>query len=353
MKTNIFSFVTTLRAVLNKDGNPTRAKPYLIRSYKCTRPTDSSQPSRKNTPMPPSRGNSNLGLNGNGGNGLPPINVGNAHDYEIWEVARAATAARYFFDPIKIHDPERNETILFEDGGLGQTINPTDYGVSDIRMRHGNDYVGIVVSVGTARGDLAKHKDPFRFKRKVMQTVAITCDPQVTHNLMLQQSNGPHGFQYYRINPEDKTDDHLLNMPFDQWLPRRSFKGDKSGSGTLKTIKDAFNSWWSSDNAVAEYFEDCARNLVHQRRLRSQHRNKWERYAMATAFECRRQYCDRQDRTWTDAFEFEEHLKSKHGLHGEALVVEKRQAANPWQYREVTNNDRQGESTRKMRIDFR
>ena len=242
--------------------------------------------------------------------------------------------------------------MIFEDGGLGQSINPTNYGVSDIRMRHGEDSVGIVVSVGTARGELGKHRDPFRFKRKVMETVAIGCDPQSIHSLMYEQSTRDPGFQYYRFNPDDSNEDHLLNMPFDEWLPRHSLKGEPSGSITLRTIRNAFSSWWSSDSSVREQFEDCAASLVHQRRLRVRDKNKWERYAMATAFACRQDYCRKQDRTWTDVSEFDQHLRNAHNFQGEALEKEKHQAANPWQYREPPANPSQQGGERKRRIRF-
>lgn len=294
------SFVTAFRTIVDKNGNRNRSSPYLIRSYKCDGPR-SPLNSRMGTLRLSTRTNTNQSSHASRPHERrtprTTINRGNAQNFEIWQVARAATAARYFFDPIEIRNEENDKKDIFEDGGLGTTTNPTKLGISDIEMRGGPDSVGVVVSVGTARGELGRQKEKWfaRAKQKAWETVAMASDPEAEHYDVLQRSEGDNGFAYYRFNPPPEgSNDQFLDMPMDEWEPS---KGGTAGSKTIKTILDAFNSWLR-DTQVHDDFRACAKQLVERRRLRIQNQLEWERYAMAMEYNCGHTYCPRQDRTW-------------------------------------------------------
>ena len=204
-------------------------------------------------------------------------------------------------------------------------------------MREGPEAVGIVVSVGTARGELGRQKEFFfgRLKRKAVQTVADASDPGLLHNEIRALSKRAPRFEYYRIDPEDTEEaeaNHLLNMPLDEWKPRKGRNGAKSGTTTIKAIVSAFDSW-SGELLVQNAFRDCAVQLVAQRRLRAKDKAQWERYAMVTEYKCEQSHCKLQDRTWTDLRDYTKHMHEEHHVHGEDFENERQKAAYKWQYR--------------------
>lgn len=67
---------------------------------------------------------------------------------EVWQVARAATAIPFYFEPIKIESAQGVLSMLF---ASSQVISPARTGTQEIGDLHGHSSVGIVVSVGTAR----------------------------------------------------------------------------------------------------------------------------------------------------------------------------------------------------------
>src|SRR5205085_1147612 len=79
------------------------------------------------------------------------INYGKAQKFQIWEVARAATAAPLYFEPLKIEIPGNTGHLLFTDGGFNYTNNPTAEGTREIEDLSGSNSIGVVVSIGTAR----------------------------------------------------------------------------------------------------------------------------------------------------------------------------------------------------------
>lgn len=238
---------------------------------------------------------------------LRNINYGPAQDFEIWEVAGAATAAPFFFDPLKIDIPGSKEHMSLTDAGFGHNNNPTKEGTNEIEWMYGTESIGIVVSVGTARrdeGDLKR--GPFAFKSKLEQIAQNATDTERVHTDM-ETNSSKDEFSYYRLNDPDG-----LKMQLDEWEPKPSrFNGKDSGSGskTLERIRNAFNNWVANNT---DQIQQCAEELVECRRLRSANRAKWERYATGAEFTCRVKGCQREN--FDNCEQFQQHLARDHGV---------------------------------------
>jgi len=256
------------------------------------------------------------------------VNYGKAEKFEIWEVARAATAANFVFEPLKIRLPGSGGHMHFADGGLGSANNPTQEATNELEELYGANAIGIVVSVGTARK--AGDRKPGFFTilpATAKKYAADLTDPEPVHRIT-DKNLERKGCPYFRIN-----DPGRLGIEMDEWKPRRSFANSISGSKTLSTIEDAFNTW-IADSDNQKYLRACATQLVKCRQARM-HTAQWERFATGTRFVCRARNCEQAD--FLDRKLFTDHLAEKHrdrvNTNGEEEEACKRQ----WRYRAAPN----------------
>jgi hypothetical protein len=257
---------------------------------------------------------------------------GPADNFKIWEVARAATAAPFYFDPIEIKD--RDKIIhIFKDGGMGETTNPTDVGIEDIVIQEGDDAVGIVVSVGTARGGYVNEADFFLRKTKDRYRLPIweTSNPESVHDKIARNQHHHQNMTYWRFNPS--KEEHLLNMSLDEWKPKRSPRLKKSpGSKTIEEIRSAFGKW-AIQTDVQNMLRECARQLVEQRRLRMRDEVKWEQFSTLTDYRCHLRPCEKKHRTFTNLMDFVKHLRDDHHVTKEDDIKEhKKDSSRCWIY---------------------
>lgn len=286
--------------------------PYFLRTYDhqqaCIPISTANQP---RTPgSHPSRSNTNR-------SGMPHvsgqeqqagrINYGTAHDFEVWEVARAATAANFYFEPFEREPQQSGQHISFTDGGFSLLNNPTKEGVREIRELNEHNTVNIVVSVGTARSTRSniKKRKIFSLLNTAQEAVDKQSDPEVIHNEMVMKSHEGSRFDYYRLNNPES-----LGIPLDGWEPKRSvlFPEKEAGSKTIETIEKNFHRW-ASNNENIEYLQNCADNLVRCRRERMS-TPQWERYATGCIYTCRASNCERESFLHLDAFL--SHLRDQH-----------------------------------------
>ena len=258
------------------------------------------------------------------------INYGDAQDFEIWEVARAATAAPFYFDPLKIDIRGSSEHMILTDAGFSHTNNPTKEGINEIEGMYGTESIGIVVSVGTARRDECNLKSgPMAFKSKVekfaqMATPSLATDTERVHSEMATNSSRSKDyFRYYRMNDPDG-----LKMALDEWEPKSNRFNKKSGWKTLETIQIAFSKWAGNNTA---HLQSCAEELVRCRRARSVNRAKWERYATGAEFICRVRGC--QKGSFDNREQFLKHLTREHAVRDiNDLEKELAECRRDWQY---------------------
>ncbi|KAK3657560.1 hypothetical protein LTR56_002335 [Elasticomyces elasticus] len=304
------------------------SKPFIIRSYPCMRKDQYQwrmEMSRSDTWSRNSllRTRSNTGpLQHQENEETEPIalNPGPAHDFEIWEVARAASAAPYYFDPIKIYHSGGTGTYLFETVGFGAPSNPTNYGLSEILNE--NEHIGCVVSIGTATGDrdnqfLDQEKDFIVDKLKRQMNTVNTFENEQRAG---QTSSLANASQYFRLNPDEEA--YHLDIELDEWLPRKTRRGELSGTRTIRGMRDLFNKWHADNPDVREYFERCAEQLVRRRRHRLADTGRWVRFADGCQYRCNYARCPKEERLWANGDEFVKHLQADHGVWDEATIQE-------------------------------
>lgn len=230
-----------------------------------------------------------------------PVNYGEPEPLEIWKVARAATAAPFYFKEVIIdEDKKTKEKLSYSDGGFGHTNNPTSVGIYELHDLYSQDgeraKLGAIVSIGTSRADnMPSGKGIFKRVRKAFTNAT---DPQ--H--VACQVAYYHPTHYWRLNDSRQG----LNIELDEWKPGRS--SDNPGHKTLAKIRNAFREW-AQDRDNAEMIRNCAYDLVRRRRVRALDRSKWERYAIAAEFQCKYPQCNTVHEL---RHRFEAHFRDEH-----------------------------------------
>ena len=257
------------------------------------------------------------------------LNYEKAQEFEIWQVARAATAAPFYFEPLKVEKNGASGHIRFTDGGFSHTNNPTRRGQLEIEDIHGSDSIGIVVSVGTARKTRENKSSPWlqffnMAQRKMKDWVHEMTDPEVVHEDM-QHERDKQDFLYYRLNDEEG-----LDVELDSWEPKQSLFTKDAGSETIETMRNAF-AHWAIKAETQHQLRECAETLVECRRKRMR-TPKWERFATGARYRCRRHRCQRDLEDFYDRKKFQDHLR-EHNLPPEQDLEEEADCCkDQWRY---------------------
>ena len=241
---------------------------------------------------------------------------------EVWQVARAATAKKSFFEPMKIEDVKGTGSMLFTDGSFDVSDDPTHTGAREVRDLHGYSSLGIVVGVGTAH---TPKPDANRSSSTVPDSARLAreslADSQQVHGRMQHGPEMHKESQYFRLDYAKG-----LKTVFDEWEPKGNPNSDKkAGSKTISDIENAFAEWMAKVETQMQLL-DCASALVARRRKRMSTR-KWERYATGSVFFCPSRCVQG---AFLDRDEFLCHLSEDHGLQDSELVDEVREARRQW-----------------------
>jgi len=256
------------------------------------------------------------------------VNFGKSQTFETWEVARAATAAKWVFKPLEIKPTGSEGHIVFKDGGFGTANNPTQEAYNELEDLYGTNAIGIAVSVGTARKEENLESTFFNaVPGLARESTALASNPEVIHRSMHRKFDRE-GVPYFRINDPDR-----LGIRMDDWKPRRTIRSSISGSKTLTTIENAFNSWIARpDNQ--NLLRTCATKLVECRQARM-HTAKWERFATGARFVCQAKRCDHAD--FLDRQSFADHLTKEHPDRPNTNREEEEDCRKYWKYRKPSN----------------
>ena len=260
------------------------------------------------------------------------LNYDKAQRFEIWQVARAATAAPWYFEPLEVEKARASGHIYFTDGGFSRNNNPTRRGQLEIEELHGPDSIGIVVSVGTARQENVDKSSQWwhfvdKLPREMKGMAHNLSDPEQVHEDM-QKEQKKQDFAYFRLNHKDG-----LNIALDRWEPKQRWLNPPAGSKTIKIIDDEFGKW-ACDLTTINELKSCAETLVECRRRRM-YTPKWERFATGARYGCRRHRCG------LNVFEgekFKAHLKKEHNIPERELENEMEYCKDRWQYQDSTTD---------------
>ena len=262
------------------------------------------------------------------------INYECAQDFEVWQVARAATAAQFYFEPLEIDHHAAGRKITFTDGGFSHTNNPTREGKREIEDLYGNNSIGIVVSVGTARKlkEDGGRKPFFSSIPNSTRDFADTMtDPEIVHRELKREHEKRMTFSYYRLNHPGG-----LKTDLDEWKPKQGMLNKEGGWKTMADIRRSFYEWATKLENIQQ-LQACAEELVACRRKRSKtdERSKtddwWARYATGCQFKCRERACPYGD--FYARRVFEAHLKSAHSYEeNDDLKYEVEECKKYWRY---------------------
>lgn len=309
---------------------------YLIRSYDHDQhdsPVQSYRPTPRTT-IGSGRTNTDITIDSNAAqrrrerkNTMLEINHEKAQQLEVWQVARAATAAKFYFEPLTIPNARASGSIEFTDGGFGQANNPTRTGKQEIEDLYGHTSVGIVVSVGTARKLKSQAKKATFFSTipdSAREFADTATDPEETHKQVQRDQDRYNKYPYYRLN-----DPGGLQTELDEWMPKSTwYHKANGGARTITEIEVAFARWLAKIENVQQ-LKKCAKKLV-ECRISRMNTSRWERFATGSHYRCRVRACNSAD--FFDRRQFEKHLAEKHFFEGDPLKNDLVRCRTYWRY---------------------
>ncbi|KAH3907616.1 hypothetical protein HBI56_179990 [Parastagonospora nodorum] len=300
------TFVTTRGYERKKDAPVTVEKLYLLRTY---------VPGRRERLVSRSRQLTNSSTFND-----ERRNERSADNWQVWRVARAATAAPMYFTELAHRQDgisESGTVTYFSDGGFGAENNPTDEGITEIRSLHGLENLGAVVNVGTSRKKQQAGGKSF-FKR-VHNSFDRATDPDSVA-AKVASMNLPYEWRF--------NDESGIDVELDEWKPNGYFS-KSPGVKTLEKIKSKFNEW-AADPENSAYLRRCARELVSRRRARIRNFAKWEIYATSASYMCEIGEC--RNRPIADRTTLETHLRSTHSVAESEIYSTVGAATKMWRY---------------------
>ena len=254
---------------------------------------------------------------------LPIKNFGPPEPMQIWQVARAATAAPFYFKEI-VFSPNggAQSKVHYSDGGFGSTNNPTHVAIKELNLLHGANKLGVIVSLGTAKADSqVGGRTVFAHTNIAYQTAT---DPNVVHNIINDQDYE----HYWRLNDEGG-----LPIKLDHWRP--SYFTRNPGHKTIRIMRERFAIWLRENRDVVEKFDACAAELVQRRRARAQHEHLWESFATGRSqFKCKDYDCRREGvGFYSHRGGFDKHWREMHSGNENAAGY-KEPLVTRWEYQE-------------------
>ncbi|KAL8725338.1 MAG: hypothetical protein Q9181_006448 [Wetmoreana brouardii] len=217
---------------------------------------------------------------------LYPRNPGDSSEFDIWEVARATSAAPSYF----------KSTRLYEYYGAAANIsNPSREVYEEVsHLNKVHESIELLLSIGTgnAKGNTTKAKHSLQ---KELNDIS-----DLVHRKVVEASEQT-AFSYYRWDVQDGLQDVRL----DEWKPV------SSGEITLARIERATNRYLEAGH-VGDKIRECAISLVNARMLRAQ-TMRWESYATGTRYRCPIAGCEYQSIRFQNRNELMDHLQKVHG----------------------------------------
>ncbi|ORY16706.1 acyl transferase/acyl hydrolase/lysophospholipase [Clohesyomyces aquaticus] len=222
-------------------------------------------------------------------------------DHEIWQVARATSAADTFFHPIKLRRPTDNKEAEYSDGGLGNN-NPVSVVLDEVLECQGTadirEACSVVLSIGTGQKPTKREKakqtfaktavkyiftssQPGRTITKVLGRLKdISTDVEKDHKAMSRLCKSKGFDQYYRFTGGEDVG----GLKMDKWKERRKL----GKHPTPKFIENKVKAYMSHQEVQAD-LDKVARELVARRRARvlwDPSDGLWARFTYCTRIAC-------------------------------------------------------------------
>ena len=210
---------------------------------------------------------------------------------EIWQVARAATAAPFHFEPITLGDE-----LYYDASAFFQNL--ARYVLDEVgREAQGRpDAVDILLSIGA--GNYGDGKGVARRGSNTWKLQRTQISDPVHENLALETESQL--FDYYRLN----VDDRLPTGHSDEW------KLKSKNTNTHQQIVDACTKYLEAQ-PVQEQLQKLAKRLI-SIRLRRAGTMQWERFATGVIYKCPISNCPKSSSRFEDRGYLMDHLRNMH-----------------------------------------
>lgn len=226
-------------------------------------------------------------------------------NYPIWQVARATSAAPFYFKSVKMG--RGDERYEFVDGGFGAN-NPSEEAFEEVKMMSSDRDTALsaLVSIGTGKDS---ESTPLRGAGLQMYAAYANVAKkwatyaEGTHETMLRLTGNK--IPYFRLNVERG----IGSMKLDEFKT----KGDRCI--TLDNIRHATEAYLGSDE-VKKQISSCARVLVERRRRRAcqEHVDRWERFCFGVEYCCKIPECSQGRMVYATRDRLRQHLQELHRL---------------------------------------
>ena len=214
-------------------------------------------------------------------------NPGDSPEFDIWQVARATSAAPSYFKSTRLFEYRYFDAAVNMNNPSWEVLNE----VTMIGKDHDSIDLLLSLGAGNAKGNTTKAKHTLQ---KVLNDIS-----DVVHKKVKDASKHDQ-FDYYRWDVRDGLQDVRL----DEWKP--ALTGEK----TLGEIESATNRFLK-DSHVQNEIRKCAEALVHSRSLRAQ-TMRWESYATGTRYRCPIPGCKDQLLRFQNRNDLMDHLQTVH-----------------------------------------
>ena len=219
-------------------------------------------------------------------------NPGDPNTFTISQVARAATAAPFYFKSIHMFDARYYDAAT-------NLNNPSWEVVREVGLlaKESHDAIDLLLSIG---GGNAKGNNPrLRFGTgSLLQELTDISD--VVHDKVMAQSD-IQGFDYFRFDVKEG----LQAVRMNEWRPK------PGGDSTLEKIKVATKNYLEQEG-VRSSIQQCATYLVDKRTQRAQ-TMRWERFATGAQYRCPlADDCPTPKAKFNTRNDLMDHLRTKH-----------------------------------------
>ena len=211
---------------------------------------------------------------------------GKATDSQIWQAARATSAAPTFFDPIKIgpRPPDLSYEVFNE---VSSTLQP-------------GEAIGVFANLGTG-----KPQSPGALSRSATGDSHIACKKWSKQTF--KSSRGA-----MAVIPKGDTDrDYRLGVHCDlDGISQDDWKSFSQHGDAWRRLTELTE---QKIHEIVPQVEELARKLVDLRRQRCR-TERWERFALGSWYRCTYKGCSQQERPFETRTALIAHLQKQHGF---------------------------------------
>ncbi|KAL8950721.1 MAG: hypothetical protein Q9222_003257 [Ikaeria aurantiellina] len=219
---------------------------------------------------------------------LYPRNPGDESEFEIWEVAKATSAAPSYFKSTQLYKYRYSDAAV----NINNPSLEVYQEVSLLNKFHESIELLLSLGTGNAPGNTSKSKHALQ---RELNDIS-----DVVHHKIIDASK-QEAFIYHRFDVQGGLQDVRL----DEWKPL------SSGDITLARIERATYRYLDAKD-IREEIRQCAATLVNARLQRAQ-TMRWESYATGARYKCPIPGCPNQSSRFQNRNDLMDHLQIVHG----------------------------------------